>query len=294
MHLDYRCYIKFRDSDLWREKLEAISMEASDGEEYTLLEISKVFNSPRGMMRMMEPIGDVFDTVTAVENEAFCFIHDHRKSADFFVGLTEYIFGEIVNTAPDDFVMIVDITDYDTDMMGDHIFYYLGGNHQELKKCVVEGPEGLEHHDIEISNFAEMLKYETLTDAQKEKLQELTQGTYPTDLMDPLRMADIFTEGNEQDMTQEIEFSRACLEKYSDEELLKLCLSQEFLNEGEVEVIIDGKPDRNRIAEAYVEILMQDCGLSITDYAGPYDGDIELFKEYAVADIDEMVKQAIQ
>ena len=93
---------------------------------------------------------------------------NRSKSADFFIWLTEYIFNEIVNTASNDFVITVDITNYDTDMVWDHIFYYFGGDHQELQKCVVEGPESLKHHDIEISNFAEMLKYETLTDAQKE------------------------------------------------------------------------------------------------------------------------------
>ena len=140
MHLDYRFYVKFRNKELWRIFLEKVTIEASDGEEYNLLEISKVFNSPSGMMRIMEPVGMIFDTVTAVENEAFLFIHDHRKSFNFFKGLTDYLLDELKSFAEDDAVMIADLTDYDTDMMGDHIMYYLGGGEEGVKECIVEGP----------------------------------------------------------------------------------------------------------------------------------------------------------
>jgi hypothetical protein len=173
---------------MWRDRLEAIAMETTNGEEYSLLEISKVFNNPRGMMRMTEPIGMIFDTVTAVEDEAFCFIHDHKKSYDFFVRFTKYLFDEINAVFPEDVVMIADLTDYDTDMMGDHICYYLGGGQSEVKQCIVEGPAGLEHHNTEISNFSEMLKFETLSAAQEERLRELTGGTYPKNLMNSLRI----------------------------------------------------------------------------------------------------------
>ena len=55
-------------------------------------------------------------------------------------------------------------------MMGDHITYYLGtGGKQGIKKCIVEWPEGLSHHDIDISDFSEMLKYENDVQTQIEK-----------------------------------------------------------------------------------------------------------------------------
>lgn len=188
MYLDYRAFVKFHSKEMWRIYLEKVTIEGSNGEEYNLFEISKVFNSPSDMLRIMEPIGMIFDTVTAVENEAFLFIHDHRKSFNYFKRLTYYLLDELRSLAEDDAVMIADLTDYDTDMMGDHIMYYLGGGEEGVKECIVEGPEGLDHHDIEISNFTEMLKYVTLSERQQQKLNDLTGGTYPSNLMDPMRL----------------------------------------------------------------------------------------------------------
>ena len=289
MHLDYRFYVKFRESSLLKEWLQNISIEAGDGIEYSLFEISKVFNSPSGMMKMMEPIGMIFDTVTAVDKEAFCFIHDHRKSFDFFMKLSEYLFDEVIRIAENDAVIIADVSNYDTDMMGDHIGYYLGGGAQNIKQCVVEGPVGLEQHEVEISNFNVMLKNENLTDDQKEKLQELTGGTFPENLMDSMRMSDMFSRSEEKlDMYAELEYVKVQLLAHTDEELLKICAEQPFLSEGDVSAITDGKPDLEKIAEAYIEVLMEDSGLAITDFEGFYNGDIEQFKAFAEADIESM------
>lgn len=42
------------------------------------------------------------------------------------------------------------------------------------------------------------------------------------------------------------------------------------------------------MAEAYIEILMEDGGLAITDFEGFYNGDIDQFKVFAEADIESM------
>lgn len=42
------------------------------------------------------------------------------------------------------------------------------------------------------------------------------------------------------------------------------------------------------MAEAYIEILMEDGGLAITDFEGFYNGDIDQFKAFAEADIESM------
>ena len=289
MRLDYRFYVKFREPSLLKEWLQNIAIEAADGIAYSLFEVSKVFNSPSGMMKMMEPIGMIFDTVTAVEKEAFCFIHDHRKSFDYFMKLSEYLFGEVIKIAENDAVIIADLNDYDTDMMGDHIGYYLGGGASNIKQCVLEGPEGLEQHEIEISNFNEMLKNEILTNAQKERLQALTGGTFPENLMDSMRMADVFSGGGEErDMSAELEIVKGQLGHHTDEELLKICAEQPFLSEGDVSTITDGKPDLEKIAKAYIEVLMEDGGLAITDFEGLYNGDIDQFKAFVEDDIKSM------
>ena len=83
--------------------------------------------------------------------------------------------------------MIADVTDFDTDMMGDHIMYYLGGE-GSLERCIVEGREGLEHHEIELSDIANMLKYETLSNEQRNRLADITGGTYPKELMNSMRI----------------------------------------------------------------------------------------------------------
>lgn len=183
---DMRIYIKFRDKESWRNCLQTITAEA-DGKEYTLLEISEVFkgmNAPEGMMRMLEPIGQIFDVVNADEDGMFCFIHDNTHSMEDMAIIVARIFGAVLVTAENDAVMIADITSYDNDEFGDKIYYYLGGGRDGIKKCTVEGLEGLQHHDeIEIADFSEMLKYETLTPDQKEYLQDLTGGEVPENLM---------------------------------------------------------------------------------------------------------------
>ncbi len=186
MHLDFRFYVKFRNEDLWKTWHQNIVIEAVSGEEYSLLEIAKVFVRGADMRLLREPVGEIFDTVTSVKKEAFCYIHDHKKSYDFFTRLADYLFSEVMKIAENDAVMIADLTDYDTDMMGDHIRYYLGGGASAVKQCVVDGPEGLDHHEIEISDFSDMLQYENLSDAQKEMLTELTGNKYPKDLLNSM------------------------------------------------------------------------------------------------------------
>lgn len=191
MHLDYRFYVKFRSKALWRDRMNAIAMETADGEEHTLLEISKVFSSMKEMHRILEPVGRIFDHVTAVEDDAFCFIHDNKKSFDFFSRFTEYLFEEIISVAGDDAVMIADLTDLDADGVGNQIWYYLGGGMEGIGQCLVEEDEGLAQHiAVEISDFAQMLASEQLTQAQKKQLLELTGGEYPTNLMNALNRAD--------------------------------------------------------------------------------------------------------
>ena len=183
---DMRIYIKFRDKDTWNRCLQTITAEA-DGKEYTLLEIAEVFKNmytPGGMERMFEPIGQIFDVVNADEDGLFCFIHDNTHSMEDMARIAARIFGVIFVMAENDAVMISDFTSYDDDSFGDHIHYYLGGGRDGIKKCIVEGPEGMQHHnEIEIADFNEMLKYETLTDDQKAYLQELTGGEVPKNLM---------------------------------------------------------------------------------------------------------------
>ena len=50
MHLDYRCFIKFKDSLHLKEGLKKIEIGACDENVYSLYEISKVFSDPKQMM----------------------------------------------------------------------------------------------------------------------------------------------------------------------------------------------------------------------------------------------------
>ncbi len=183
---DMRIYIKFRDKDTWNRCLQTITAEA-DGKEYTLLEISEVFkgmNTPDGMMRVFEPVGQIFDVVNADEDGLFCFIHDNAHSLEEMTGTAARIFGTILVLAENGAAVIADITSYDDDSFGNMIRYYLGGGKDGVKECSVNGPEGMRHHDeTVIADFNEMLKYETLTDTQKAYLQDLTGGEVPDNLM---------------------------------------------------------------------------------------------------------------
>ncbi len=188
MSTDYRCFIKFESPEIWRDIMNTLEFEAFDGEVFSLLEISKVFNTSKGMMQINDPIGLIFDTVTAVEKEAFLFIHDKNQSAKYFKSLSEYIFSEVVSKAENKALFIADLTDYSDDMVGDRIFYYCGGENAELCECAVEGPDGLDHHRIELSNVKEMLKYEPLSDEQKEYIDKLNGENPPKRLMNSMRL----------------------------------------------------------------------------------------------------------
>ena len=58
--------------------------------------------------------------------------------------------------------------------------------------------------------------------------------------------------------------------KRSDDEVIKLCERQPFLNEILSEIVVDGRPNREKIAEVYLEVIMEDGGLVITDFNGFY------------------------
>ena len=97
MHLDYRCYFKFRREDQWRKALQRL-IEGSDRQDYTFLEIGKMFSNLRRMMELMNtPMGQIFDTVESSEIGKYYFIHDHKKPRQYFPDLTQYIFEETGN-----------------------------------------------------------------------------------------------------------------------------------------------------------------------------------------------------
>lgn len=98
-----------------------------------------------------EPTGDIFDTVSSDKDIGFCFIHDHKKSYNFFKALTGYMHETLFASIGNNFVVVADVTDYDDDSFGNHIFYFLGAGN-EVKSLVAEGPEGLEMHE-DINGF---------------------------------------------------------------------------------------------------------------------------------------------
>ncbi len=205
MHLDYRCYVKFRDSSLWQKALTSLAMEAGDGNEYSFLEIGEVFRNMIKLFEMMdEPITNIFDTVTMFEEEAFYFIHDHKKSFSFFEGLTNYIFETIANKVGENFVLIADVTNYDDDSMGNHIYYYLGEKKSVLHKFVVEGPEGLEHHENNIADIDTMLVDAPITAEQKDTMNAIVGSVHPVDLMNNLQYQ-IMPEGFDFDEDEELD-----------------------------------------------------------------------------------------
>ena len=192
MHLDYRCYIKFRNPSVWKSVMQKIEMQDRLGKDHSFLEISEIFTDPRQMMRMMtDPMGEIFDTLNANEEIAFAFVHDHRKSPEYFEGLTEYIIDTIIEEAADDAIVIADFTDFDDDSVGDYVFYYFGGGKDGKKSFHIEGPDGYERHDIEINSFEEFLGSEmnSLSSEQKNTLKEFMCDV--TNLMDNMQFMDM-------------------------------------------------------------------------------------------------------
>ena len=169
MHLDYRCFIKVSDPSILNDVLKKIELEAIDGNVYSLEEISEVFSDINQIMRMtQEPIGDIFDTVAVDKNIGLCFIHDHRKSFEFFKGLTEYIYESFSDCIGDKFVIVADVTNYDDDSFGNCIFYYLGDGNS-IKMLEIDGPDGLVmHEENEISELLHILKDHNLSEIENE------------------------------------------------------------------------------------------------------------------------------
>lgn len=192
MDIDYRCYIKFRNSAVWRSMMQKIVMEDLAGEEYSFLEISEIFTDPKHMVRMItEPIGEIFDTLNANEEMAFAFIHDRGNSPEYFEGLAKFIIGVIVEEAKDDAIVIADYTDINNDSFGDYVLCYFGGGESGISKFHFGGPEGLERHDIEINSFEEFLgeEYNKLPANQKSMLKDFECNI--TNLMDHMQFMDM-------------------------------------------------------------------------------------------------------
>lgn len=186
MHLDYRCFIKLDDPLVLRDCLKKIELEASDGNVYSVSEIADIFTDFEQWNKITdEPIGDIFDTVTLGEKEGFCYIHDRQKSFSFFKDLTAYIFEVLNDNIPNKFIIVADVTDYDDDSFGNHIFYYLGGD-KAIKTVAIDGPDGLESHDEnEISEFVRILKDYEISENEKQnadkyyiKLENLIDGYF--------------------------------------------------------------------------------------------------------------------
>lgn len=168
MHLDYRCFVKVADRARLDAVLKKIEIEACDGEKYSLSDISKVFSDIRQTMRMLEPIGEIFDTVAVDNSIGFCYIHDHRKSPEFFEGLTEYIYNAFAESMGNKFAMVADVTDYDNDSFGNRILYYLGDG-DRVKTLEVDGPDGLKMHtENEVSELLHILKDFNLSKIEKQ------------------------------------------------------------------------------------------------------------------------------
>ena len=169
MQLDYRCFIRVNDPTVLSTAMKEVEIEARDGKVYSLDKIAEVFSDTKRLMQLaQEPIGDIFDTVSVDEDIGFCFIHDHRKTFRFFDSLTEYLYETFIDSIGDEFVIVADVTNYDDDSFGNHIFYYLGDG-DSVKTLEIKGPDGLEMHaEKEVSELLHILKDYNLSKSEKE------------------------------------------------------------------------------------------------------------------------------
>ena len=167
LNLDYRCFIKLNDPTALKRTLHKIEIEATNGDIYSLTQIAEAFADFNQLMTLtQEPIGDVFDTVAWDEKIGFCFIHDKKKTFNFFQSLTNYIYETLHAELGDAFALVADVTDYDDDSFGNHIFYYLG---EGLKTLEIQGPKGLKMHaEKEISELLSILKKHGISTAEKQ------------------------------------------------------------------------------------------------------------------------------
>ena len=178
MQLDYRCYVHFRNTAAFDRALKILTVQTTGGA-FSFQEIAETFRSVNALGQALNtPLGEVFDVMTAPKNEAFLFIHDHYKSLQTYMSMTEEIFDTLYEEAPSSFLLLADVTNFDDDSLGDVVWYYLGG--KDYTRFI--DPD-MARHDIELSDWSSMLAGQKLTQAQKDWADRITCGVQPRHLM---------------------------------------------------------------------------------------------------------------
>lgn len=178
MQLDYRCYVHFRDTAAFDRALELLTVKTTGGA-FSFQKIAETFRSVKRLGEALNtPLGEVFDVMTAPKKEKFLFIHDHYKSLQTYMSMTEEIFDTLYEEDPNSFLLLADVTNFDDDSLGDVVWYYLGGT--DYTRFI--DPD-MERHDIELSDWSSMLEGQRLTQAQKDWARRVTGGKQPKNLM---------------------------------------------------------------------------------------------------------------
>lgn len=174
MQLDFRMYLRFRNSADWETSLAKLNLQSIDRKRYTLLELADIFQNPeQAQVKEQQPVGKMFKDITADQAAGTYFAHDSTKSLYYYTSVVGYIFNNLAKNHPEDVVMVADVVDYGAREMGDIVFYYLGG--RQMGQFRLNGEAGMELHESSIADIAAMMDSEKdkLTPEQQAKIEEV-------------------------------------------------------------------------------------------------------------------------
>ena len=189
MEYDANLFIKFKDPETYYKGVNGVGINDSENKFHTLQEIADVFMDLKNAYQLDQPVGQIFESVTAVGSKAFYYIHYRSRYKEAVDHLTPFIVDLLKQVVDNEFLVISNVTTYDDDSFGDFVSIAFPG-HEEIKTFEVPGPEGLyQHSETDISDYEAICKtfYDKLSEPEKKLLEEYKSDA--RNLMDPFQFA---------------------------------------------------------------------------------------------------------
>ncbi len=169
--LGFEMTVCFENESEWDNAMSTLQFIAENGRTYTLMEIATVFCTRSGMNKILDPVGKIFDTVTASRSQKYIYIHDLRKSRQCFLSVIDTVFGYLENEGSNHGYAVALIGDIDSD--DDREVYCTLGHGRH------EGTASWHEEEIPVTQTSEYLGdlIDQLSPDEKEKLSLFALNT---------------------------------------------------------------------------------------------------------------------
>ena len=257
--LGFEITVCFENESEWDNAMSTLQFKAKDGRTYTLMEIAKVFCTRSGMKRILDPIGTIFDSVTACRSQKYIYIHDLRKPRQSFLSVIDTVFGYLENEGSNHGYAVALIGDIDSDADRE-VYCTLGqGRH--------EGTAPWRAEEIPVTRTSEYLGNLTdqLTGNEKEKLSLFALNTDNINDHMRLSMQDPFWNSIEEQAKEadrlRTKRKEAEARKRADEERLRMEREQqeEHAYHQALEECMSKKAEIQKQRNGYVQEKEEEC-----------------------------------